>query len=221
MQPGSRSDQRFKLTCVKPTSEFALIRTHETLLVAELKWITSCHRGSRTAADIETDTDKQLRKNESEKGEKVQKLLSFPPTPESLYCLALGQNSNLNQVDAYKSFLSASGKQCMHTAGQHIHTHTPHPQKNGNIIRIHESPARHGTAPFSKEGVSVTSWLKNSQRNKPDSGFRLIVLQRHRAFIVKKRGRTCERLGERTITAHVATCSLRVRLHVREGLNLY
>lgn len=45
---------------VEPTSEFALIRTRGTLLVAELKWITSCHRERRAA----TDTNKQLRPSE-------------------------------------------------------------------------------------------------------------------------------------------------------------
>lgn len=86
----------------------------------------------------------------------VRKFRNIFMTLKSLYCLALGQNSNLDQVEAYKSFLAASGKQYMHTVGRHTT-----PTENGNIIRICESPARHGTPGFSEEGVSVTSRLKN------------------------------------------------------------
>lgn len=113
VQPGSRSDQCFKLTCVHPTSEFALIRKRGTLMVAELKWITS-NCGRRTGKDIETDTNKQ-----SSLIERVVKFWNIFSTLKSLYCLSLAQNSNLNQLKAYKSFLTASGKQCMHTVGQH------------------------------------------------------------------------------------------------------
>lgn len=58
MQPADRISALNSL--VKPSSEFALIRTHRTLLVAELKWITSCQRKPGWYTHV--DTNKQIEK---------------------------------------------------------------------------------------------------------------------------------------------------------------
>lgn len=123
MQPGSRSDQCFKLTC----------QAH--------KWVcpykdTQDTPGNRAEVDYQLPPRKpdwyrhwdrhKLTIDKGRKGEKVQKYIFHR---ESLYCRALGQNSNLNHVEAYKTFLSALAKQCIHTVVRR--THIPHPLKMG------------------------------------------------------------------------------------------
>lgn len=91
-----------------PQSEFVLIRTHKTLLVAGLRRITTCHWENRTVAD----TNKQERE-----GEKVQKQGHRFKT-----ALIWGQDSDVLLHKLQPNFWHAySGPECMHT---HTHTQT-------------------------------------------------------------------------------------------------